>query len=371
MPIGEVFRHIFTDAPVTGEPTWDYYIIAAVICLAIAALGVAVAGILKAVFLRLAGNRKKTRTPLAERILASLAGPLRGAVIVGSLYAAWALYPYMTAGLNGVGTGVLFVLGALVCVRLLLNPVLAFIGWYAEKAERQSGVVISIDFIPLIRKVLTVAVYAIGAIIVLEHFGVDIVALVTALGVASLAVALAAQDTLANMISGFVLVADRPFKRGDRVKVAGVYGDVKRVGMRSTDILTLDGNTVTVPNSKISDEYIENFSQPSRKYRIVLEIGLAYGTDPEKAMSVILRAVKQTEGVLEDPEPAVYFLTFGDFSLNFTLICWCKSYAVSWAVTNAINVDLARAFAENGLDIPFPTQTIHLPPGSTARKLLQ
>jgi len=370
VPIGEVLRHIFSGAPVTGDPTWDYYVIAAVICLAVVAVGFAVAGILKAVFLRLAGNRKKTRTPLAERILGSLAGPFQGAVIVGSLYAAWALYPYMPAGLSEVLVGVFFVLGALVGARLLLNPVLAFFGWYAEEAERKSGIVIGTDFLPLVRKVLTVAVYAIGAIIVLEHFGVDIVALVTALGVASLAVALAAQDTLANMISGFVLVSDRPFRKGDRVKVAGVYGDVKRIGMRSTDIKTLDDNIVTVPNSKISDEYIENFSRPSRRYRIVLEIGLAYGTDPVKAGEVILESVRATEGVLADPEPAVYFLTFGDFSLNFTLICWCKSYAVSWVVTNAVNVNLARALAGNGLEIPFPTHTIHLPPGSTARKLL-
>ncbi|HUT99708.1 MAG TPA: mechanosensitive ion channel family protein [bacterium] len=369
MPIGEVFRHIFSAAPITGELTWDYYVIAAVYCLAVVLLGVIVAKVLKAVFLRLAVNRKKTRTPLGERILASLAGPLQGGVIVGSLYAAWALYPYSPPVLDSILGGVLFVLAALVGARLLVNPVLAFFRWYAEEAERKSGVVISTDFIPLIRKVLTVAVYAIGVIIVLEHFGVDIVALVTALGVASLAVALAAQDTLANMISGFVLMADRPFRNGDRVKVAGVYGDVKRIGMRSTDIVTLDGNTVTVPNSKISDEYIENFSQPSRRYRIVLEIGLAYGTDPERAEEVILESVRATDGVLKKPEPAVYFLTFGDFSLNFTLTCWCKSYAVSWVVTNAVNVNLARALAGSGLEIPFPTRTIHLPPGSTARKL--
>jgi len=356
---------------VTGEPTWDYYVIAAVFCLAVLVLGVVVAKVLKAVLQRLARHmEKKTGTKLDEYILESVANPLHWGVIFGSLYAAWALYPYTPEGLNEVVDGILFVLAALVGIRLLLNPLLTFLRWYSEEAERKSGVLVSTDFVPLIRKVLTVAVYAVGLIIILEHFGVDIVALVTALGVASLAVALAAQDTLANMISGFVLMADRPFKKGDRVKVAGVYGDIKRVGMRSTEIKTLDGNVVTVPNSKIAAEYIENFSQPSRKYRIVLEIGLAYGTDPEKAEKVILESVRATEGVLAEPEPAVYFLTFGDFSLNFTLICWCKSYAVSWVVTNAVNVNLARALAGNGLEIPFPTHTIHLPPRSTARKLL-
>ncbi|HDR06856.1 MAG TPA: mechanosensitive ion channel family protein, partial [Candidatus Coatesbacteria bacterium] len=262
------------------------------------------------------------------------------------------------------------VLGVLLAIRLLLNPVLAFFRWYSEEAERKTGVVLSTDFIPLIRKVLTVAVYCIGAIIILEHFGVDIVALVTTLGVASLAVALAAQDTLSNMISGFVLMADRPFRKGDRVKVAGVYGDVRRIGMRSTDVMTLDGNIVIVPNSKIAAEYIENYSYPSRKFRVKMEIGLAYGTDPVRAEEVILETVRATEGVLKDPEPAVFFLSFGDFSLNFTLTLWCKSYAVSWVVTDAVNINLARAFAENGLEIPFPTRTIILPSGEGARKLL-
>jgi MscS family membrane protein len=260
--------------------------------------------------------------------------------------------------------GALFVTGALVGIRLILNPLLAFFRWYSEDAEKRTGVLVSIDFIPLIRKVLTVAVYAIGAIIVLDRFGVDIVALVTTLGVASLAVAMAAQETLANMISGFVLMADRPFKKGERVKVAGVYGDVLRVGMRSTDIKTLDGNTVTVPNSTIAAEYIENFSHPSRKYRIKLEIGLAYGTDPERARSVIVETLRGTEGVLANPAPAAYFLSFGDFSLDFTVTCWCKSYVVSWDVTDAINVNLNRAFAEQGIEIPFPTQTLRLPKGA-------
>jgi MscS family membrane protein len=369
--IAEVFRHIFTDAPVTGELTWDYYVIAAVICLAVLVLGVVVAKVLKAVLQRLSRHLEaKTRTKLDEYLLASVTNPLHWGVIFGSAYAAWALYPYMPSGLDEVVNGILFVLGALVGIRLLLNPLLAFFRWYSEEAERKSGVLVSTDFVPLIRKVLTVAVYAIGFIVILEHFGVDIVALVTTLGVASLAVAMAAQETLANMISGFVLMADRPFKKGDRVKVAGVYGDVQRVGMRSTDIKTLEGNVVTVPNSKIAAEYVENFSKPSRKYRIKMEIGLAYGTDPERAMEVILRTVKGTEGVLEDPGPAVYFLEFGESALLFTLICWCKSYAVSWDVTNAINVNLAGAFVENGLEVPFPTRTVHLPTGVAARNLL-
>lgn len=364
MHIGEVFRHIFSDTPVTSELTWDYYLIAGVISLAVLILGVIFAKIVKAVFLRLAKHlEERTKTNLDEYILESVANPLHWGVIVGSIYAAWALYPYSHLGIDPIVYSVLFVFGALVAIRLLLNPLLAFFRWYSEEAERKSGVTVTSDFIPLIRKVLTVAVYAIGIIVVVDHFGVDIVGLVTTLGVASLAVALAAQETLANMISGFVLMTDRPFRKGDRVKVAGVYGDIKRIGMRSTDIATLDGNIVTVPNSKIAAEYIENYSSPDRNYRIKLEIGLAYGTDPERAMAVILEAVKDSEGVLETPAPSVYFLSFGDFSLNFTLICWCKSYTESWKVTNTINVNLNRAFADHGIDIPFPTRTLLLPKG--------
>ena len=364
MPIGEFFRHIFSDTPVTGELTWDYYLIAAVISLAILLLGVIFAKVVKAVLLRLAKHlEKKTKTNLDEYLLTSIANPVHWGLIFGSIYAAWALYPYSHFGIDPIVHGALFILGVMIAIRLVLNPLLAFFRWFSEEAERKSGVTITGDFIPLIRKVLTVAVYAIGAIVVLDHFGVDIVALVTTLGVASLAVAMAAQETLANMISGFVLMADHPFRTGDRVKVSGVYGDVTRIGMRSTDIMTLDGNVVVVPNSKIASEYIENYSCPNRNYRIKLEIGLAYGTDPEKAMAVILSAVKDSEGVLQTPAPSVYFLSFGDFSLNFTLICWCKSYTESLKVTNTINVNLAGALEKNGLEIPFPTQTLLLPRG--------
>ncbi|MBD3400152.1 MAG: mechanosensitive ion channel [Candidatus Coatesbacteria bacterium] len=359
-PFAEVFSHMFGAAE-TATLTWEHYIIAVIYCLAILVLGFIVARIVRAVLHRVSRHLEaRTRTNLDEYVLDSLNKPVYRGLLLGTLYTAWALYPYSHFGIDGVVYGVLFVLAALVGIRMVLNPLLAIIRWYGEEAETRSGMPISTDFIPLIRKLLTVAVYTIGAIIVLEHFGVDIVALVTTLGVASLAVAMAAQETLSNMISGFVLMTDRPFRKGDRVKIGDIYGDVTRIGMRSTDVKTLGNTVIVLPNSKVAAEYIENYSYPDTTYRIKLDLGLAYGTDPNKALEVMVQTARATKGVLNNPEPAAFFLEFGDSSLNFVLLAWCETYSVSWVVQNDLMLNLHAAFAEHGMEIPFPTQTLHI-----------
>ncbi len=368
LPFGEVITHIFQPAVMTEETlaafraslTWEHYVISALYSMALLVLGFILAKILRAILHRVARHvEDRTQTNLDEYIIDSLATPVYRGALVGTLYAAWAFNPYHSfIGIDPIVNGILFVLAALVGIKLLLGPLNAVLRWYGELADSKSGMPVSGDFIPLIRKVLAVAVYTIGFIIILEHFGVDIVALVTTLGVASLAVAMAAQETLANMISGFVLMTDRPFRLGDRVKIGEIYGDVTRIGMRSTDVKTLGNTVIVLPNSKVAAEYIENYSYPDTTYRVKLDIGLAYGTDPEKAMEVMLEVARNTEGVLEAPAPGAFFLEFGDSSLNFVLLAWCKTYSVSWVVQNDLMVNLNRAFSEHGIGIPFPTRTL-------------
>lgn len=369
LPFAEVFRHIFTGREIDVALTWEHYTIAVLYCLAILILGVVISKILRASLNRFARHLEKTKTNLDQYLVASLATPVYRGALVATIYAAWALYPYGYHGVDSVVNGVIFVLAALVGIKLMLNPLQALMRWFGEQADEKSGTTVSSDFIPLIRKVLTVVVYAIGLIIVLEYFGVDIVALVTTLGVASLAVAMAAQETLANMISGFVLMTDRPFRVGDRVKVGEIYGDVRRIGMRSTDIRTLNNNIIILPNSKIASEYIENFSYPDTIFRIRLDIGLAYGTDPERAIELMLETANATEDVLEEPASGAFFLDFGDSSLNFVLNVWCESYRVSWVVQNRLMINLNRAFKENGINIPFPTRTLVFAPGAEPPRL--
>ncbi|MCD4732626.1 mechanosensitive ion channel [bacterium] len=356
-----VFKAIFSGKGGATASGWEEIVIAVAFSVAVVILGIILAKILRSVFRHIAKRLAKlTKTNLDEMLVESLAQPVHNAAILSAVYLAWSLYPFDKLGLESLVSGALFVFAVLIAIKGILGLLMAFFNWYSTKAESETGVTMGLDFIPLIRKVVSVAIYSVALIIVLEHFGVDIVALVTTLGVASMAVAFAAQDTLANMISGFVLMTDRPFRVGDRVKVAGVYGDVTRIGMRSTDILTLNNTTVVVPNSTIAGEYVENFNYPDTVHKLKLNIGLAYGTDPEAAIKTMLTAVRGAKGVLKDPAPSAFFMEFGDFSLNFLIVAWCRSFTEGLDVTNAINVKLNRTLTDGGYDIPFPIQTLQL-----------
>ena len=171
----------------------------------------------------------------------------------------------------------IYVVGAFIVLGLVRRAALMMIEWGVVHANpsvklQQQG------FIPLFQNLITLFVFMMGAIMILKHFNYDVMSLITALGVGSLAVGLASKDTLSNMISGFTLIIDRNLTPGDRVSLGTVTGDVEEIGLRSTRINTGGGNTWIVPNSDLVNTKILNLSQPSRamacstKFRIPFDV---------------------------------------------------------------------------------------------------
>ena len=152
-------------------------------------------------------------------------------------------------------------------------------------------------FIPLIRNLANLVTFVFGAILILKLFGYDVVSLLAALGVGSLAVGLAAQPTLSNMISGFTLIIDRNLKPGDRLTLAGFTGEVEEIGLRSTRIRTASGKSLIVPNSELVNTRILNLSLPTRKTGISIPLKLSLGTsfpDFQKLCAEALAACPST-----------------------------------------------------------------------------
>lgn len=152
-------------------------------------------------------------------------------------------------------------------------------------------------FIPLIRNLANLVTFVFGAILILRLFGYDVVSLLAALGVGSLAVGLAAQPTLSNMISGFTLIIDRNLKPGDRLTLAGFTGEVEEIGLRSTRIRTSSGKSLIVPNSELVNTRILNLSLPTRKTGISIPLKLSLGTsfpDFQKLCAEALAACPST-----------------------------------------------------------------------------
>jgi small-conductance mechanosensitive channel len=212
------------------------------------------------------------------------------------------------------------------------------------------------------------ALFALVAIIViLENLGIHLTAVWTTLGVGSVAVALALQDTLSNFFAGLYVLADQPIRLGDFIKLdSGHEGYVTRIGWRSTQLRTLPNSIVVLPNSTLSKAIITNYSLPEPRVALPLKIGVVYGTDVELVERALLEVAEQaieagTEGLLSDPRPAVRFIPgFGDSSLDFTLVVHVRSYVDQFFVQHEVRKRIVQRFAKEGIEFAFPTRTLVL-----------
>jgi len=218
----------------------------------------------------------------------------------------------------------------------------------------------------LVRTAVRGSVLLIGALVLLDALGVQITPLLTALGVGGLAVALALQDTLSNLFAGVHLLADKPIRVGDYVKIAEtIEGYVLDVGWRSTRVRMLQNNVVIVPNKRVAESIIINYDMPERRMALLLPVSVAYTSDPDHVASVLMdevrTAVGQVEGLLGDPPPMARLIPgFGAYSLDFTLSCQVASFVDQYAVQDALRRRILRRLRAESIDIPFPMRTIEV-----------
>lgn len=251
---------------------------------------------------------------------------------------------------------------SILALTALVNALLrTAMNWYIHDLAAKSNASWDEELLPLIRRLLSLLVYFVGISIVFEVFGYPITALITTAGVASLAVALAAQETLSNMLGGLVILVDRPFRIGDVIELSdGKAGEVVEIGLRSTHIKQFDGNALVVPNKDMANSRVINFALPNHRAAIRQTIGVDYGTDIERAKAVILAVMTAHPDVLPDPAPGVWFTKFSTSCLDLFMSCWVDSYKDKFRVTDELNVQLLKALREAGIAIPFPQQDVHL-----------
>ena len=231
---------------------------------------------------------------------------------------------------------------------------------FAEKSEGDWDDRL-IELLELITKYL---IWFIALMMILSIFEIDITPLLAGAGIAGLAIALAAQDIVSNFFSGALITIDKPFKVGDRIMIDKYIGDVIGVGPRSTRIRTLEYQVVTVPNNKITSEYVINYVMPDPKLKMTLPVSVAYGTDIDKVTKILYDiindAVEKTDYLLSDPAPKVWFIEFGASDLKFVIIVWSKAFNTAYEVKDTINRRINARFAEEGIEIPFQQVDIHM-----------
>ena len=241
------------------------------------------------------------------------------------------------------------------------------LAWYAAESPLSAETGIAREFGPLLSKLGKVFIVTVAAIAVLQRLDVNVQSLVVSLGVGSLAVGLAAQDTLANMFGGFTLMLDRPFKIGDRIRVStGELGDVEAIGIRATRLKTLDDTILVIPNSVLVKDRVVNLSRPSRSITCRLEVGVAYGSDLARAKQVLAEAALASGYVEGERAPVVLVTRFADFAVNFLLVFWARDYVNQGRALSDVHEEVYRRLAEAGIEIPFPVRRIvtsQEPPG--------
>ncbi len=232
---------------------------------------------------------------------------------------------------------------------------------YGYRLAKRTSTGIDDLMIPVVDKVAGIFIAAIGLMLILDALKIDITPMVAGMGIAGIAIALAAQETLSNMFSGFYLLVDKPFGKGDRIMLDGELCEAKDVGLRSTRLYNIiDHTIITMPNAQLANMKITNLSAPDTKLKISLTIGVAYGSDVKKVKQILTEVASNTPYVIDNPPPVVFFREFADCALNFLLIAWIDNLRKKFDAIDHINCEVNSRFEEEGIEIPFPIRTVYL-----------
>jgi len=238
----------------------------------------------------------------------------------------------------------------------------ALVEWYQNEVEPERDPHQTDTLLLLLHRIARTLLIIISAIMLLSLYNINVSALLAALGVGGLALSLAAQDTLSNVISGIMIMLDQPFRVGDRIEIQGLgtWGDVVDIGLRSTRIRTRDNRLVIIPNNSISTDQIVNYTYPDPQYRIQIEIGVGYGQDIEKVRQIIIDAVGGVEGVLLDKPIDALYVEMGESSMTFRVRWWIESFVDTRRMFDRVNTVLQGALDEAGVEMPFNTYDINI-----------
>ena len=216
----------------------------------------------------------------------------------------------------------------------------------------------------LLNKTLVVIIYIIAIIVILGYFQIDITPMVAGVGLGALAIGLALQSTLANFFAGVHLISDKPIEVGDYIELdENTKGVVEDIGWRSTRIKTLTDNLLIIPNGKLAESNITNFSKPKQDMALWVPCGVAYESDLKKVETVSLEVAqhiqKTVDGAIEDFEPVFRYREYGDSNINFIVVLRVKEPMKRFSVRNEFIKALKERFDKEKIEISWPIRKIY------------
>lgn len=264
----------------------------------------------------------------------------------------------LTQHVEDIGKKALYILAILVLVRIVTK----IAGGFVQRAMGKDGKLPSSSIFSNLTKGF---ILVLGLLFILQSLGIAITPLLTALGVGGLAVALALQDTLANLFAGLQVLAAKKIKPGDYIQLeSGQEGYVEDVTWRSTSIRMLQGNLTLVPNAKLANTIVTNFDLPNLDLAVLVQMGVSYESDLQKVERVTTEVaeetMRQTKGGVPDFEPFIRFNQFADSSINFTVILRAATFVDQYLIKHEFIKRLHGRYKQEGIEIPFPMRTVQL-----------
>ncbi|MFD4526177.1 mechanosensitive ion channel family protein [Streptomyces sp. NPDC058470] len=332
--------------------------------------GIAVAAGLIAAFLSrmllrwLGKHALRTNWSGDDLIVAALRTLVPAAAVAGGIASAAAVLPLTSSvghNVNRTLTVLLILVSTIAAARFIA-------GLVRSLAQSRSGVAGSATIFVNITRVV---VLAMGFLIMLQTLGISIAPLLTALGVGGLAVALALQDTLANLFAGVHILASKTIQPGDYIRLSsGEEGYVVDINWRNTTVRQLSNNLVIIPNAQLAGTNMTNFNRPEQQMTLLVQVGVGYDSDldhVERATTeVVAEVMREITGALPDHEPAVRFHTFGDSRISFTVILGVGEFSDQYRIKHEFIKRLHKRYREEGIRIPAPTRSVALHPAGAA-----
>jgi MscS family membrane protein len=321
------------------------------------AIGIVAAVIVYLVFVFLKKKAEQTDTKMDDLIVFSLGSPLTILAFFIPLYFAiqhaivvYPQYQWIT------DSKVLFAIYILVGTWIIATFVDGFLRTYGLALAETTETDLDDRIIEILQQIAKYLIWFTGILYVLTLFEINITPLIAGAGIFGIAIALAAQDLFSNFFGGAVIITDQPFKIGDRVLINDVLGDVTHIGPRSTRIITLDSDIVTIPNNKITTSVVRNFSLPNPQVRIQIAVSVANGTEIGLVKTVLARIADEamkskSEIITNDPVPTIFLVKMDKSAMTFELTVYAREFQHNSVIKDFLNTRIIEEFRKDGIII--------------------
>ncbi|MGE3467994.1 MAG: mechanosensitive ion channel family protein, partial [Pyrinomonadaceae bacterium] len=257
-------------------------------------------------------------------------------------------------------------------IKLTLGHIVVFILaiWFAVLISRFLRFFLEEDIYPrvnlgtgvsyAISTMVHYLVLTLGLLIAVAALGFELSQFAIVAGAVGIGIGFGLQNIINNFVSGIILLFERPVKVGDTVQIGSQIGTLSQIGLRASVLRKVDGSDVIVPNSQLISEEVVNWTMSDEKRRLDIPVGVAYGTEPERVLSLLQSVANANGEILADPPPRALFLAFGESSLDFELRAWTENSDEWVTIRSQLVVAVSNALTEAGIEIPFPQRDLHV-----------